>query len=64
MKDRPTRLSRRQWLQAAGAAAVASPLLGGRAFAQQRPPLRLVCWPMMNGAESRYFCPTRATSRR
>jgi hypothetical protein len=56
MKDRSARLSRRQWLQAAGAAAVASPLLGGRAFAQQ-PPLRLVLWPMMNGAESQYFWP-------
>jgi hypothetical protein len=56
MKERPPRLSRRQWLSAAGAAAVASPLLGRRAFAQQ-PPLRLVLWPMMNGAESQYFWP-------
>jgi hypothetical protein len=58
MKQRPLRLSRRQWLAATTAAAVASPLLGRRAFAQAGgAPLRLVLWPMMNGAESQYFWP-------
>ncbi len=58
MKQRPHRLSRRQWLKASGGAAAASALLGGRAFAQAGgPPLRLVLWPMMNGAESQYFWP-------
>jgi hypothetical protein len=57
MKQRPFRLSRRQWLRTAGAAALATPLLGPRALAQGGPPLRLVLWPMMNGAESMYFWP-------
>ncbi len=58
MKNRAPQLSRRQWLKAAGAAAVASPLGRGRsARAAGAPPLRLVLWPMMNGAESQYFWP-------
>ena len=59
MKQRPPRLSRRDWLQGAGASALASPWLAGRARAQQAggPPLRLVLWPMMNGAESQHFWP-------
>jgi hypothetical protein len=45
-------------LQAAGAATAAAPLLGGRALAQAGgPPLRLICWPLFNGAESGYFYP-------
>jgi hypothetical protein len=45
-------------LRAAGAAAVATPLLRGQARAQAGgPPLRLVLWPMMNGAESQFFWP-------
>jgi hypothetical protein len=50
-------------LRGAGLAAASSPfvntLLGRRVFAQSAgvQPLRLVCWPMMNGAESGYFYP-------
>jgi hypothetical protein len=59
MKQRPSRLSRRGWLQAAGATVLASPWFTGRAAAQAPggPPLRLVLWPMMNGAESQHFWP-------
>lgn len=50
--------SRRQLLQAAGLAAAASPFLRARAFAQAGvQPLRLICWPLFNGAESSYFYP-------
>jgi hypothetical protein len=53
------RITRRQWLKGSGAALAASPfapgLLGARAFAQGASPQRLVCWPMMNGAEANYF---------
>jgi hypothetical protein len=39
-------------------AAAASPFVGGRALAQGgAPPLRLICWPLFNGAESRHFYP-------
>src|SRR3982751_3073956 len=52
------RASRRQVLRAAGVAA-ASPWLLARARAQAAgvPPLRLVCWPLFNGAESGFFYP-------
>ena len=55
-----SQLSRRRLLQAAGLAAVTSPFLAGGAPAQAQAaaaPLRLVCWPLMNGAESQYFYP-------
>ena len=53
---RPTR---RDLLRAAGLAAAASPFMGrSAALAQQGgKPLRLVCWPLFNGAESGYFYP-------
>src|SRR5882672_4978258 len=53
------RLSRRQLLQAAGLAAAAGPALMGRdaMAAAAGTPLRIVCWPMMNGVESKYFYP-------
>jgi hypothetical protein len=55
-------MSRRDWLRAAGAAAAATPFLASpfarHAHAQTgAPPLRLICWPLMNGAESGYFYP-------
>jgi hypothetical protein len=52
-------LSRRRLLQVAGLAAAASPaFLGGGAHAQAAgAPLRVVCWPLMNGAESNFFYP-------
>ena len=54
-------LSRRRLLQAAGLSALAAPAFfaGGAtpARAASGPPLRLVCWPMMNGAESQFFYP-------
>jgi hypothetical protein len=55
----PPGMSRRDWLKIAGAAAAASPLIGRRrALAQTgTKPLRLICWPLMNGAESNYFYP-------
>src|SRR6187401_3479417 len=53
------RVSRRRLLQAAGLAAVSPAFLGGQgAYAQAGvTPLRLVCWPLMNGAESQFFYP-------
>jgi hypothetical protein len=54
-------LSRRRLLQAAGLAAAAPAFLaqGGSVRAQAAgAPLRLVCWPMMNGAESQFFYPS------
>ncbi|HEX9294287.1 MAG TPA: DUF1552 domain-containing protein [Polyangiaceae bacterium] len=52
------RMSRRQLLQAAGVAAAGSSLMGRQALAAAGdPPLRLVCWPLMNGAEARFFYP-------
>jgi hypothetical protein len=54
----PFHPSRRQLLKAAGMAAAASPFLGARAFAQAGvSPLRLICWPLFNGAESGNFYP-------
>jgi hypothetical protein len=52
-------LSRRRLLARAGLAVAASPFLGRAARAQQTggPPLRLICWPLFNGAESGYFYP-------
>jgi hypothetical protein len=55
-------MSRRDWLRAAGAAAAATPFLANpfarHAQAQTgAAPLRLICWPLMNGAESGYFYP-------
>ena len=64
-------LSRRQWLRGAagfGALAATSPLVDplGRTMAHaQQPggsPMRLVCWPMMNGAESGAFYPGGAAT--
>jgi hypothetical protein len=50
--------SRRELLKAAGLAAAASPFAGSLARAQAAgPPLRLICWPLFNGAESNYFYP-------
>jgi hypothetical protein len=61
MSIQPSGLSRRALLRAAGAAgaaSLASPLLTSRAFAQAGvQPLRLICWPLFNGAESGYFYP-------
>jgi hypothetical protein len=55
-------ISRRRLLQAAGLAAAAPAFLGKGAGAPAQAqaagaPLRLVCWPMMNGAEEKYFYP-------
>jgi hypothetical protein len=53
-------MTRRQLLRAAGTAAAASPFLNVRAKAYAQngiQPLRLICWPLMNGAESGYFYP-------
>ncbi len=62
MKHRPkaeptaARISRRQWLRGASAVAAASPFFTSLpAFGQKGGPQRLVCWPMMNGAESNHF---------
>jgi hypothetical protein len=56
-------ISRRRLLQAAGAAAAATPFAGRRALAQAGgPPLRLVCWPMMNGADAGAFYPSNLTA--
>ena len=55
-----SQISRRRLLQAAGLAAAAPAFLtgGGPASAQAAAaPLRLVCWPLMNGAEAQYFYP-------
>jgi hypothetical protein len=62
MKNRlPPNLSRRSLLRAAGAATVASALPSARAFAQMgKQPLRLICWPLFNGAESGNFYPAGA----
>jgi hypothetical protein len=49
--------SRRQILRAAGVAAAASPFAGRLAHADAGPPLRLICWPLFNGAESGNFYP-------
>lgn len=54
-------LTRRRLLQAAGLAAAAPAFLaaGAGAQAQASPtPLRLVCWPLMNGAEEKFFYPS------
>jgi hypothetical protein len=64
MKERP-HPTRRQWLRSAGLTVAASPFLGRAAFAQ-RPggsPARLVCWPMMNGAESGAFYPAGSATQ-
>jgi hypothetical protein len=58
----PPKLGRRRLLKAAGLAAAASPFLTAarqrQAFAQAGgAPLRLVCWPMMNGADAGKFYP-------
>jgi hypothetical protein len=53
-----SRLSRRRLLQAAGLAAASPVFLGRGAQAQAAGlPLRLVCWPLMNGAEAEFFYP-------
>jgi len=52
------RPSRRSLLRAAGAATVASAFPSARAFAQAgKQPLRLICWPLFNGAEGGNFYP-------
>jgi hypothetical protein len=58
-------LSRRDLLRAAAAGAAVSPFVSGSvpaARAAAGPPLRLVCWPMFNGAESGYFYPGGGTA--
>jgi hypothetical protein len=58
-------MSRRQWLRNAGLAAASVPFLRGSrlAHAAGGSPQRLVCWPMMNGAEAGAFYPSgNATS--
>lgn len=53
-------LTRRRLLQAAGLAAAAPAFLGAGGSLQAQSagaPLRLVCWPLMNGAESQFFYP-------
>ncbi|HXK18646.1 MAG TPA: DUF1552 domain-containing protein [Polyangiaceae bacterium] len=55
-----SQLSRRRLLQAAGLAAAAPAFLHGGGAVQAQAaaaPLRLVCWPLMNGAEAQYFYP-------
>ncbi len=55
-----SRLSRRRLLQAAGLAAASPAFLGRSTQAQAQAagaPLRLVCWPLMNGAEAQHFYP-------
>lgn len=55
-----SQLSRRRLLQAAGLAAAAPAFLTGGQPARAQaaaPPLRLVCWPLMNGAEAQFFYP-------
>jgi hypothetical protein len=54
------RISRRKLLQAAGLAAATPAMMGHRrraSAATPGSPLRLICWPLMNGAESNYFYP-------
>jgi hypothetical protein len=54
----PPNFSRRSLLRAAGAATVASAFPTAQAFAQAgKQPLRLICWPLFNGAESGNFYP-------
>jgi hypothetical protein len=48
---------RRSLLRAAGAAAVAAPFLRGGTARAAGSPMRLVCWPMMNGADAGAFYP-------
>ncbi|HEY0711841.1 MAG TPA: DUF1552 domain-containing protein [Polyangia bacterium] len=50
-------MSRRQWLRGAGLSLAGLPLLRRHALGDTGSPLRLVCWPMMNGAESSAFYP-------
>jgi Protein of unknown function (DUF1552) len=53
--------SRRRLLKAAGLVAASSPLLSVRRLAYAQAgvtPLRLVCWPMMNGADANKFYPS------
>jgi hypothetical protein len=58
LRKGPGGVSRRQWLQAAGLAAAGTALFGRNATAASaEPPLRLVCWPLMNGAEAKFFYP-------
>jgi hypothetical protein len=54
-----TGISRRQWMRNAGLAAAAVPFMKGSrlAHAAGGSPQRLVCWPMMNGAEAGAFYP-------
>ncbi|HVR61330.1 MAG TPA: DUF1552 domain-containing protein [Polyangia bacterium] len=61
MVKRSLSFPRRKLLKAAGLAAAAPALLGRRgrpvAAAAGGSPLRLVCWPLMNGAVDPYFYP-------
>ena len=67
MVKRSLSFPRRKLLKAAGLAAAAPAFtLGGRrglhAAAAAGSPLRLVCWPLMNGAEDNYFYPGGANA--
>jgi hypothetical protein len=64
MSKRSPLWHRRQLLQAAGVAAASSPFLSARRAQAQAAgdPLRLICWPLFNGAESGYFYPGGASA--
>jgi Protein of unknown function (DUF1552) len=56
--------TRRQWLKIAGAAAAGLPAFTRLAYAQKAvQPLRLICWPLQNGAESNYFFPNGSNTQ-
>jgi hypothetical protein len=57
-------VSRRRLLRGTGLAMAAAPFLPRRAAAQAPAvqPLRLICWPLFNGAESNYFYPGGSAS--
>ncbi len=57
-------ISRRQWLRSASLAAAAAPFVGRSRVARAAgSPMRLVCWPMMNGADSGAFYPAGAATQ-
>jgi hypothetical protein len=51
-------VTRRQLLARTGAAAAAWPFLGRGLANAAGPPLRLILWPSLNGAEAQYFWPS------
>jgi hypothetical protein len=56
--------TRRQVLRTTGLAVAALPFAGKVAFAQRGgSPARLVCWPMMNGADAGAFYPTGSATQ-